>query len=255
MALAPPSSSTGRFSAGLTEEKVQAAPLADDAEFLRRVYLDLVGVIPPADKVKAFLENKDADKRVKVVDELLSDPRFGSYLSERWANLMIPRDSTNRLLNNEPLKKWLAEAFNSGRPLNKVVYDLVTAKGTQEDNGAATYFVGNNTVDKITDNVTRMFMGVQLQCAQCHNHPFTDYKQTEYWAMAAFFMKTRVSANPQQAAKKGTPIEVDAKVPRRRPARRARCPSRPRSCRPSSCAASSPGWPPPTRPGPCSPTG
>jgi hypothetical protein len=84
----------------------------------------------------------------------------------------------------------------------------VTAKGTQEENGAVTYFVGNSTADKITDNVTRMFLGVQLQCAQCHNHPFTDYKQTEYWAMAAFFMKTRVSANPQQAAKKGVAIEV-----------------------------------------------
>lgn len=192
----------------LAEEKTTASPQSDDAEFLRRVYLDLVGVIPPVEKVTAFLASKDADKRAKVIDELLADPRFGTSLGERWANLMVPRDSNNRLLSTEPLKKWLAEAFNSGRPLNKIVYDLVTAKGTQEDNGAVTYFVGNSTADKITDNVTRMFLGVQLQCAQCHNHPFTDYKQTEYWAMAAFFMKTRVSANPQQAAKKGTPVEV-----------------------------------------------
>jgi len=192
----------------LTEEKIEPSPLADDAEFLRRVYLDLVGVIPPADKVAAFLANKDADRRAKVIDELLDDPRFGTSLGERWANLMVPRDSNNRLLNVEPLKKWLADAFNEGRPLNKVVFDLVTAKGTQEENGAVTYFVGNSTADKITDNVTRMFLGVQLQCAQCHNHPFTDYKQTEYWAMAAFFMKTRVSANPQVAAKKGISPEV-----------------------------------------------
>jgi Protein of unknown function (DUF1549)/Protein of unknown function (DUF1553) len=192
----------------LAEDKTKASPLADDAEFLRRVYLDLVGVIPPIDKVTAFLASKDADKRAKVIDELLADPRFGNSLGERWANLMVPRDSNNRLLSTDPLKRWLAEGFNSGRPLNKIVYDLVTAKGTQEDNGAVTYFVGNSTPDKITDNVTRMFLGVQLQCAQCHNHPFTDYKQTEYWAMAAFFMKTRVSANPQQAAKKGVPVEV-----------------------------------------------
>jgi hypothetical protein len=192
----------------LAEDKTKAFPPADDAEFLRRVYLDLVGVIPPVEKVTAFLASKDADKRAKVIDELLADPRFGNSLGERWANLMVPRDSGNRLLNTAPLKKWLADGFNEGRPLNKLVYDLVTAKGTQEENGAVTYFVGNSTPDKITDNVTRMFLGVQLQCAQCHNHPFTDYKQTEYWAMAAFFMKTRISANPQQAAKKGTPIQV-----------------------------------------------
>jgi Protein of unknown function (DUF1549)/Protein of unknown function (DUF1553) len=192
----------------LTGDKITPGPLADDAAFLRRVYLDLVGVIPPADKVKQFLDSKDADKRAKVIDELLADPRFGTSLAERWANLMIPRDSNNRALSTDPLKKWLAEAFNKNQPLNKMVYELITATGTQDDNGAVTYFIGNNTVDKITDNVTRMFMGVQLQCAQCHNHPFTDYKQNEYWAMAAFFMKTRTSANPQQAAKKGVAIEV-----------------------------------------------
>jgi hypothetical protein len=194
----------------LTQEKVQAGPLADDGEFLRRVYLDLVGVIPPADKVAAFLESKDPAKRAKVIDELLSDPRFGSYLAERWVNLMVPRDSNNRLLNVEPFKKWLAEGFNEGKPLNKLIYDLLTATGTQQENGGVTYFVANTSVDKITDSVTRMFMGVQLQCAQCHNHPFTDYKQNEYWAMAAFFMKTRVSADPKVAAKKGvSPAIVD----------------------------------------------
>src|SRR5213075_1853505 len=83
--------------------------------------------------------------------------------------------------------------------------ELLTATGTQEENGAATYFVANNSVDKITDNVTRTFLGVQLQCAQCHNHPFTDYKQDQYWGMAAFFIKVRLTVNPQQAAKKGVP--------------------------------------------------
>jgi hypothetical protein len=192
----------------MTAEKVQVSPPADYAEFIRRVYLDLVGVIPPADKVKEFLDSKEPNKRAKIIDVLLADPRFGTHLAERWANLMIPRESNNRLLSAEPLKKWLAEGFNKGEPLNKLVYELITATGTQDNNGAVTYFIGNNTVDKITDNVTRMFLGVQLQCAQCHNHPFTDYKQNEYWAMAAFFMKTRASANPQQAAKKGVAIEV-----------------------------------------------
>jgi uncharacterized protein DUF1553/uncharacterized protein DUF1549 len=85
---------------------------------------------------------------------------------------------------------------------------LLTATGNVDDNGATSYFVNNPTVDKITDNVTRTFLGVQLQCAQCHNHPFTDWKQTEYWGMAAFFMKTKLTINPQMAAKKGVPVGI-----------------------------------------------
>ncbi len=193
----------------LVQEKLQPAPRSDDAEFLRRIYLDLVGVIPPPEKVSAFLESKDPNKRAKVIDELLDDPRFGASLAEKWVERMVPRESNNRALKVGPLHDWLAAGFNQNKSLNKLVAELLTATGTQDENGAVTYFVANNTVDKITDNVTRMFLGVQLQCAQCHNHPFTDYKQTEYWAMAAFFMKTRATANPQAAAKKGVPVGVN----------------------------------------------
>jgi hypothetical protein len=187
----------------LSAESITASALSSDSEFIRRVYLDIVGVIPTADKVKAFLESKEPNKRTKLIDELLADPRFGTSLAELWSTLMIPRESNNRLLKYTPLQKWLADSFNAGKPVDKLVYELLTATGTQDENGAVTFFVGNPSVDKMTDNVARMFLGVQLQCAQCHNHPFTDWKQTEYWAMAAFFMKTRLSANPQQAAKKG----------------------------------------------------
>lgn len=189
----------------MAAEGFKPSPRSDDAEFLRRVYLDLVGTIPSAEKVEAFLKSTDADKRAKVIDELLGDPRFGTTLSEAWSGLMVPRESNNRRLNHSPLQEWLAKQFNGNVPLNKLVFDLVTATGNTEENGATVYFVGNPTVDKMTDNVARMFLGVQLQCAQCHNHPFTDWKQTEYWAMAAFFMKTKLTANPQQAAKKGVP--------------------------------------------------
>ncbi len=187
----------------MVDEGYKPSPRSDDAEFLRRIYLDLVGVIPSAEKVDSFLSDTDSKKREKVIDELLADPRFGKFLAETWTNLLLPRESNNRLLDQSPLLQWLAKDFNDGVPLNKIVFDLVTASGTTEENGAATYFVANPTVDKITDNVSRMFLGVQLQCAQCHNHPFTDWKQTEYWGMAAFFMKTKPTILPQMAAKKG----------------------------------------------------
>ena len=192
----------------LQAEGVKSSGLCDDAEFIRRVYLDLVGTIPTAGKVKEFLDSKDTDKRTKLIDELLADSRFGKSTAETWANLMVPRESNNRALNQKPLEGWLADHFNKNTPLNKTIYELITATGEIDKNPAGTYFVANPTVDKITDNTTRMFLGVQLQCAQCHNHPFTDWKQTEYWAMATFFMKTRVNGTPQAAAKKGTVLAV-----------------------------------------------
>lgn len=192
----------------LQENNIKSSPLSDDAEFLRRVSLDLIGVIPTAEKVEEFLKNTDPQKRAKVIDELLADKRFGTSLGETWSGLMIPRESNNRALDHTPMQQWLAEKFNADMPLDKMVHEILTATGELDKNGAVTYFIGNPTVDKVTDNVSRMFLGVQLQCAQCHNHPFTDWKQKEYWGMAAFFMKVKASANPQQAAKKGVPLSI-----------------------------------------------
>jgi len=192
----------------LKEEGIKASPKADDAEFLRRVYIDLAGVIPPADKVKAFLESTDPHKRANLVEELLKDGNFGKQLAENWANLIVPPDSNNRALQTEGLRKWLEEAFNSNRPWNKIVEELVTASGDLDKNSAVAFFVANPSVDKMTNQVTSLFLGVQLQCAQCHNHPFTSWKQEEYWGMASFFRQVRQSATAQQAAKNGTTITV-----------------------------------------------
>jgi len=191
----------------LAADKIQASPKSSDTEFLRRVYLDIVGVIPPAEKVKEFLDSKDPDKRAKVIDELLADPRFGNHLGEMWSGLLMPRMIENRRIDHAPMQKWLSEKFNSNHPLNKTVYELVTAIGEQDSNPAVTYYINNPTVDKMVDNVSRMFMGVQLTCAQCHNHPFTDYKQTEFWGMAAFFMKVQLTTQAN-AAKKAQPVGV-----------------------------------------------
>src|SRR6185295_15656977 len=105
----------------LADEGYKPSGRSDDAEFLRRVYLDLVGVIPSAAKVEAFLKDTEPNKREKIIDELLADPRFGKFLSETWTNLMLPRESNNRQLDPSPLLQWLAKDFNDGVPLNKIV--------------------------------------------------------------------------------------------------------------------------------------
>ncbi|HXG11248.1 MAG TPA: DUF1549 and DUF1553 domain-containing protein [Gemmataceae bacterium] len=188
--------------AKLTAEKVTAAPLADDAEFLRRLYLDIAGVIPPADKVVEFLNDTSPDKRARVIDELLASPQYGRHLADIWQAMLLPRTSDNRRLQHEPMIKWLEQNFNENKPWNQMVSELLTATGTQDKNGAVTFFLANPTADKVNDIVSRLFLGIQLQCAQCHNHPFTSWKQTDYWGMANFFVKVRPD-NVNRAAKQG----------------------------------------------------
>lgn len=184
----------------LNEEKMPASQQASDAEFLRRVYLDIVGVIPTAEEAKKFLDSSDPSKRAQLIDQLLADPRYGKHFADIWAAKMITETTDNRRLNKAPLEQWLVEQFNANTPWNEFVYNLITAEGTQDKNGAVTYFLGSTTIDRLTDNVTRQFLGVQLQCAQCHDHPFVDWKQEEYWGMAMFFQNVSMD-NPNRAAK------------------------------------------------------
>src|SRR5262249_56501487 len=98
-------------------------------------------------------------------------------------------DSAIRFLVKESFSLWFEDEFNKNTPWDKLVAALVTATGDVETNPAVTYFLANRSIDKLTDTVGQHFLGIQLQCAQCHNHPFTSWKQTEYWGMAAFFSK------------------------------------------------------------------
>ncbi|MDW8241834.1 MAG: DUF1549 and DUF1553 domain-containing protein [Thermogemmata sp.] len=184
----------------LAQAQIRPSPRSDDAEFLRRVYLDLTGVIPTADKARAFLESTDPNKREKLIDELLADPNHGRRMADIWTAKLFPFDSANRFVPKEPFHAWLAEQFNKNTPWNQLVTELITATGTADENPAVIYFLANRTIDRLTDTTTQHFLGVQLQCAQCHNHPFSSWKQIEYWGFAAFYSKVRADnpKNPKQ---------------------------------------------------------
>jgi hypothetical protein len=194
----------------LAAEKVTTSPLTSDAEFLRRVYLDITGKIPTAEQAAAFLDSREKDKRAKLVDQLLADKNFGSHMADIWQALLLPRNSDNRrFVQYYPvLVQWLTDKFNENMAWDQMTREMLTASGEVDKNGPVVFYLANNSADKMTDGVTRMFLGVQLQCAQCHNHPFTDYKQDEYWGMAAFFLKVRPDGNPNKAAKDKTTIKI-----------------------------------------------
>ncbi|MBA4187659.1 MAG: hypothetical protein C0467_06525 [Planctomycetaceae bacterium] len=191
----------------LAEEKIAPSPRCSDDEFLRRAYLDITGTIPTADKARAFLDSKDSDKRAKLLDELLGDPRYGRRMADIWTAKLFPVDSANRFVLKEPMHKWFEEVFDKNMPWDKLVTALVTAEGSVEANPATTYFLANRSVDKLTDTTAQHFMGIQLQCAQCHNHPFTSWKQTEYWGMATFYSKVKID-NPKNANKGGDNTKI-----------------------------------------------
>jgi hypothetical protein len=191
----------------LRAEKVPPSPRCDDAEFIRRLYLDIAGHIPSAEKVAAFIDSHEPNKRAQLIDELLASSEYGKHQADIWQALLLPRLSDNRAVPFDKMTEWLEKNFNDNKPWDQMVREILTAQGEIDEAPAVTYFLANFTPDKLTDNVTRVFLGVQLQCAQCHNHPFTKWKQDEYWGMAAFFTKVRINGNPrniQAAQKNGT---------------------------------------------------
>lgn len=192
---------------GLRDSKINPSDRTTDTEFIRRVTLDITGVIPTLDRTVAFLDDKSSDKRARLIDELLSSPNYGKHMSDIWTTLMYPIDSDNRFITKVPLRDWLAEKFNANLHWDTMAYDLITATGEIDKNGAVGYMTANRGVDKITDSVGKLFLGVQIQCAQCHNHPFTHWKQAEYWGLAQFFYKVNVS-DPRAALKTGGLVMV-----------------------------------------------
>jgi hypothetical protein len=193
----------------IRSEQVSFSPPCDDAEFLRRVYLDITGRIPSAEKAAAFLDSRAPNKRAKLIDDLLDGADYGKHQADLWQNLLLPRTSDNRLVPFDKMTKWLEENFIANKPWDQMVRAILTAEGDVDKNGSVVYYLANATPDKLTDNATRLFLGVQLQCAQCHNHPFTEWKQAEYWGMAAFFTKVRLEGNPRQVLMRQGTLKVN----------------------------------------------
>lgn len=172
----------------LVVEKIPASPRANDAEFLRRVYLDIHGVIPTLDQARRFLEDDTPETRGRLIDDLLKNSRYGAHFADIWQSKLYPIDATQRI-KPEALTRWLEQGFQT-KTWDRLVHDLVTATGSQDENGAVTYMLKGRytlSVTEMTDLTSRYFLGVQLNCAQCHNHPFASWKQSDYWGVAGFF--------------------------------------------------------------------
>jgi hypothetical protein len=173
---------------------IKPAQPAKDEEFLRRAYLDLLGRIPNIKEARAFLQTKDADRREKLVIYLLDHPDFAKNLATQWTVLMVGRGNPGQMVDRDALNSWLRKQFTAERPWNEMVKELVSSTGSNKENGAVNFVLAHLEFDAVplTSLTTRLFMGQQIQCTQCHDHPQNDWKQNDFWGINAFFkgMKT-----------------------------------------------------------------
>ncbi len=187
----------GRIQQGWQDAEVIPSEKSDDAEWVRRVSLDIVGHIPTAERVTEFLADKRENKRELLIDELLDDEDYIRNWTTVWTNLLIGR-SNPRGVNRESLQKFLRDSFAENRGWDAVVADFISAEGSADENGATNFLIAhvNNEAVPATAITAKVFLGLQIQCTQCHNHPFNDKTQEEFWAFNSFFQQVDVKRAP-----------------------------------------------------------
>ena len=177
---------------------VRPTVLASDGKFLRRAYLDLNGVIPRVSEVHEFLADDRPDKRQRLVERLLASPRYATHMATVWRNRILPPGSEEMHVRESlGLQKWLRTRFAKNLRYDALVAGLLLATGGEEL-GPGLYFQANDLQpEKMAASVSELFLGVQLQCAQCHDHPHADWSQKDFWGMAAFFCSGASTRGPR----------------------------------------------------------
>ncbi len=175
--------------AKLREQSIRPSPAAPDHVFLRRVYTDIIGRLPTPDEARSYLDSDDPEKRSRLIDTLLDRPEYADHWANQWADLLRPnpyRVGIKAVLNYD---NWIRDQFRRNVPHDEFVAALVTAKGSTWQNGAATLYRDRRSPDEMTTLVSQLFLGIRLECAKCHHHPFERWSQSDFYAFAAHFAR------------------------------------------------------------------
>jgi hypothetical protein len=177
-----------------------APPKIGDELFLRRASLDIIGRLPTPEEVTAFVLDPAADKRNQIVTQLLANPRYGQNWGRYWRDVIMYRktEERNQFLVGIPLDSYLADSFNSNKPWSQIATEFITATGNANESGACGLIVAQQgQPEEIVGEVSRIFLGVQIQCAQCHDHPTDRWKREQFHELAAFFPRVATRPNRQ----------------------------------------------------------
>ncbi|WP_442482827.1 DUF1549 and DUF1553 domain-containing protein [Aeoliella sp. SH292] len=175
--------------AKLGDLRIEPSERSTDAEFLRRVTIDTIGMLPTPSEVEQFAADTSPDKRAKKIDELLEREEFSQIWGMKWAELVLVRTDGN-LVDYKAMflySEWLKEQMEAGVPLDQMFRELIGANGSAFEQPAVNFYLVEQDPNKLSENVAQSFLGIRMQCTQCHNHPFDRWTMNDYYGFSAFF--------------------------------------------------------------------
>jgi hypothetical protein len=192
--------------------------VCDDATFLHRAYLDAIGTLPTPEQARSFLDSALPQKREKLIDELLGltgDPAkdihnddYAAFWALKWSDLIRSNSKTLGEQGMWALHNWLKAAFRDNKPFDKFVHELITARGTTYDNGPANYYMALGNADSLAEATSQIFLGVRVQCARCHHHPFEAISRKDHADLMLFFGRLYSKRAPNYGRLGGPPVIV-----------------------------------------------
>jgi hypothetical protein len=177
----------GLIWAKLKQLNITPSETAGDATFHRRAYLDVIGRLPTPEETRAFLASSDPKKRVKLIDALLERPEYADFWANKWADLLRPNPYHVGMKATYNFDQWIRRSFRENKPYDQFVREIITANGSTFTHGATVFYRNRREPDELTTMVSQLFLGVRLDCAKCHHHPFEVWGQDDFYSFAAFF--------------------------------------------------------------------
>jgi tetratricopeptide (TPR) repeat protein len=200
-ALASAKKIDGFIAANYAKHKITPMPPADDATFVRRIYLDIAGRIPTYQETTKFLASRESDKRTQLIDHLLGSDDYASHFFNYWADVLRYRDSPDPFVRGEPYRQWIKESLAKNTHWDEMVHAMLASDGRPWENPATGYLQRDPgmPLDNV-NNTIRIFLGTRIGCAQCHNHPFDKWTQKQFYQAAAYVYgtQTRTNANDKR---------------------------------------------------------
>ena len=169
---------------------IPPSPVCDDATFLRRVYIDITGTLPTEDKVTAFMSDADPNKRDRLIDELIDSPEYADYFTNKWNAVLRNKKRQNEDQSGTyTFHEWIWESLYNNKPYDQMVSEIITASGDPAYNPPVIWYREVADSNQQVEDLAQLFLGLRIQCARCHHHPFEKWSQNDYYGLAAFFSR------------------------------------------------------------------
>jgi YD repeat-containing protein len=196
--------------AKLKQMTIAPSELCTEYEFVRRAYLDCIGRMPTPAEARSYLADQDGKKRDKLVDALVERPEFADFWALKWADVLRSSRKTIQSKGSYGFQAWLRAHFQNNTPMDEIVRELITSNGNTYTNPPANYYRIAKDPQSLAETTAQLFLGVRMQCAKCHNHPFERWSQDDYYGMAAWFARVKTKPEPLVGTKPpGAPVTAE----------------------------------------------